>query len=100
MNLWIIDEHTAPSNAQEQEIIVKSFRYRYLGELTGDVDVDGDIDGRDLAMFSATYGFGEGHPEYNSKADLYPNGYINERDLVIFLQYYGKTFDCDLNVLE
>lgn len=100
LNLWIIDEQTAPSNAQEQEIIVKSFRYRYSEELTGDIDVDSDIDGRDLAIFSATYGFGEGHPEYNSKADLYPDGYIDERDLVIFLQYYGQILDCDVNVLE
>ena len=69
-------------------------------ELTGDFDLDGDIDGLDLSVFSATYGLNQGHPEYNSKADLYPDGHIDERDLGIFLQYFGQTLDCEVGVLE
>ena len=89
LNFWIIDGETAPSNGQEQEIIIKSFKYRYSDDLTGDIDTDGDIDGQDLFFFSSAYGLDETHPDYNSAADVYPDGKIDEHDLGLFVEYFG-----------
>ena len=99
LNFWIIDEEAAPSNDQEQEIIIKSFRYRHSDDLTGDIDTDGDIDGQDLFVLCSAYGLDETHPDFTSDADLYPDGRIDERDLGIFHQYFGGRLDYPIDVL-
>lgn len=52
LNLWIFDG-SAPSNNEEQEVIVKNFMYRFSED--SDFDGDCDVDGSDLARL--TVGF-------------------------------------------
>ena len=53
----------------------------------GDYDLDGDVDGSDLAVFAAAYVKGD------LKADLNGDGKVNTIDLAIFAADFGRT-DC------
>ncbi|MGA1823808.1 MAG: C25 family cysteine peptidase [bacterium] len=58
-------------------------------ELT-DIDLDGDVDGSDLAIFSSAFGSIFGDINYNENADFFDDESIDENDLVIFAENFGK----------
>ncbi len=58
--------------------------------ITSDFDSDGDVDGRDLAVFAAAFGSSTGDPNFNSACDLHEDGVIEEQDLHIFAGEFGR----------
>jgi hypothetical protein len=54
-----------------------------------DHDLDGDVDGSDLAVFIAAFGSETGDPSYDARCDLIWNGTIDEGDLALFAPTYG-----------
>ena len=62
----------------------------------GDFDLDGDVDGSDLAVFAAGgAGISLGGPGYNPVADFDGDGYVDESDLAAFAAEFGST-DCPI----
>ena len=58
--------------------------------LPGDVNGDGKVDYKDLAILGAAYGKSKGEAGYNAKADLNGDGKIDYKDLAILGANYGK----------
>jgi hypothetical protein len=58
--------------------------------LLGDVNSDGVVDIRDIAIFGKAFGSYSGHPRWNPAADLDGNGIINILDGVIIAKNFGK----------
>ncbi|MDH5376142.1 MAG: dockerin type I domain-containing protein [Candidatus Bathyarchaeota archaeon] len=58
---------------------------------SSDVNGDGVVDIRDLAIVASVYGTLEGYPRYRPEADLNENGEIEIRDIAIVAQDFGKT---------
>jgi hypothetical protein len=56
----------------------------------GDVNLDGIVDYKDLAMLAASYGRMENELEFNANADLNKDGVIDYRDLAILAANYGS----------
>ncbi|RLC24279.1 MAG: hypothetical protein DRH93_04975 [Deltaproteobacteria bacterium] len=56
-----------------------------------DIDTDGDVDGFDLSVFSASYGFSAGDPEFNFDADFDMDGSVDLDDIMEFRLDFGKT---------
>ena len=61
-------------------------KYRALA----DIDGNGVVDGSDLATFTASYGFGSGHPSYNPLCDFNNDGIVDQSDLQTFAAQFGS----------
>ena len=59
-------------------------------DLRGDVNGDGKVDIRDLAMVSAAFGSYPGHPQWNAACDLNGDGKVDVVDLSMATADYGK----------
>jgi len=63
--------------------------------LTGDVNHDGKVDIKDLAIVASAYGSSVGDPRYNPDADVYPvgspDGKIDIHDLAIVAKNFGSS---------
>jgi len=59
--------------------------------LPGDIDESGRVDGFDLITFSRAYGSVKGDNNWNVRADLNGDGAVNEADLAILKDYFGRT---------
>lgn len=58
-----------------------------------DIDRDGDVDIFDVVTIASIYGYKEGDPRWNPKADLVEDGVINIFDLVAVASHYGETIE-------
>jgi hypothetical protein len=58
-----------------------------------DLDIDGDVDGNDLAIFIDAFGLTENDADFNERYDFDLNGTIDETDLAAFSPHFGRT-DC------
>jgi hypothetical protein len=56
-----------------------------------DFDGDGDVDGVDLHILAAAFGSQRGDPNFDERADLIPDGIIDEADLRAFAQQLGRS---------
>lgn len=65
--------------------------YTTYAEILGDVNGDGKVDIRDIALAALAYGSFTGYPNYNPKADLNQDGTIDIRDLAIIAKNFGQT---------
>ena len=59
-------------------------------KLVGDINGDGKVDVRDLALVSASFGSYPGHPRWNPEVDLNHDGKIDIRDIAIVASHYGE----------
>lgn len=59
--------------------------------ITGDVNGDGKVDTKDLALLVKAFGAFPSDPRWNTSYDLDKNGRIDMRDIVIVVQNFGKT---------
>lgn len=58
--------------------------------LVGDLNNDGLVDYKDLAILISRYGLAKGHVNYLEDADLNSDGNIDYRDLVLLIAHYGE----------
>lgn len=60
-------------------------------KIMGDINSDGKVDIRDLAILSQAFGSYVGHPRWNPDADLNRDGRVDIRDLAMGASNYGRT---------
>ena len=58
--------------------------------LPADFNHDGRVDGFDLAILAASFGYELGDPNYNPIVDLNSSGRVDGFDLAIFCTYFGE----------
>jgi parallel beta-helix repeat protein len=58
--------------------------------LVGDVNIDGKVDGRDIAIVARAFGSIPGDPRWNALADVNDDGKIDGRDIVIVAKHFGE----------
>jgi parallel beta-helix repeat protein len=71
---------------------VKATETNMWQRLYGDVNSDGVVDIRDIAIFGKAFGSYPGHPRWNQTADLDGNGIINILDGVMIAKNFGKKW--------
>ncbi|MGD0029071.1 MAG: dockerin type I domain-containing protein [Candidatus Bathyarchaeia archaeon] len=59
--------------------------------LVGDLNGDGKVDGKDVAIVAKAFGAYPGHPRWDSTADLNGDGVVDALDLAIVAKNFGKT---------
>ena len=59
--------------------------------LVGDINGDGKVDGRDIALIARAFGSYPGHPRWNATDDLNGDGKVNGLDIAIVAMNFGKT---------
>jgi parallel beta-helix repeat protein len=57
----------------------------------GDVNMDGKVDGKDMAIVARAFGSFPGDPRWNALADLNDDGKIDGKDIVIVAIHFGKS---------
>ncbi|RKX45344.1 MAG: hypothetical protein DRP27_04375, partial [Thermotogae bacterium] len=57
-----------------------------------DIDRDGTVDYKDLAILGAAYGCCDGDPGYNPDADIDQDGCVDYKDLAILGAHYGEEY--------
>lgn len=65
-------------------------KFKILQDWKGDFDNDGDVDGSDLAIFTAAFGSTSSGLNYNSQCDFDADGDVDGSDLAVFAKHYGK----------
>lgn len=58
--------------------------------MPGDIDESGRVDGQDLISFSHAKDSLPEDPNWNPKADITQDGYIDDNDLAILTKFFGK----------
>lgn len=85
------------SNLDEIPIDKINGQYEYRApppetHLPGDINRDGKVDIRDIALAATAYGSYPGHPKWNPIADENGDNKIDLRDLVLIAKNFGKTY--------
>ncbi len=64
----------------------------HLGEsiMPAGADLDGDIDGEDIAILAKSYGSKPGDACYNSFCDVNGNDSVDDQDVEAFAEGFGK----------
>jgi hypothetical protein len=57
----------------------------------GDVNNDGKVDGKDVALVAAAFGTTPGNPRWNPDADLNNDKKIDGKDVALIAKNYGKN---------
>jgi Ca2+-binding EF-hand superfamily protein len=57
----------------------------------GDVNMDGKVDGRDIAIVARAFGSIPGDPRWNALADVNDDGKIDGKDIVTVVKLFGKS---------
>jgi len=60
-------------------------------KIMGDINSDGTVDIKDLAILSLAFGSYPGHPRWNPEADLNRDGKVDIRDLALGASNFGKS---------
>jgi len=60
-------------------------------EIIGDVNGDGKVDIKDMAVVAQAFGSYTGHPKYNPAADVNQDGWVDIRDLAMVAKNFGHT---------
>ena len=92
----IIDEESISFVIKKREIVQHDVSVTQEGEviiqyrLEGDINGDGVVDYKDLAILGASYGKREGEHGFNPAADINKDGVVDYKDLAILGANYGK----------
>lgn len=65
--------------------------FQGINHLIGDINKDGVVNMRDLAIIAAAYNSTPLDPQWNPEADLNKDGIINMRDIAVLMIDYGET---------
>jgi hypothetical protein len=60
--------------------------------MPGDVNIDGKVDIRDIAVAALAFGSFPEHPRWNPVADENEDGTVDIRDLALIARNFGKTY--------
>jgi hypothetical protein len=60
--------------------------------MLGDLNMDGEVDGRDIALVSIAFGSIPVNPRWNPIADEDEDNMINAKDIAIVCRNFGKTY--------
>ncbi|MCJ7422691.1 ABC transporter substrate-binding protein [Candidatus Bathyarchaeota archaeon] len=60
--------------------------------MPGDINCDGKVDVKDIALVSLAFGSYPGHPRWNPLADENEDGKIDVRDVSLIAKNFGKTY--------
>jgi len=60
-------------------------------KIMGDINGDGKVDIKDIAVLSLAFGSYPGHPRWNPDADLNKDGKVDIKDIAIGASNFGKT---------
>ncbi|HSM49973.1 MAG TPA: GDSL-type esterase/lipase family protein [Thermoanaerobaculia bacterium] len=82
------DLATPPNEIEET---VATFIVAGTTLLTGDLDLDGRVDGRDLVAFAVLFGSASGDGRYEARADFNSDGRIDGLDLAALAANFGKS---------
>ncbi|MCL4839678.1 MAG: hypothetical protein KJ058_17130 [Thermoanaerobaculia bacterium] len=80
----------APAPNQIEETLA-TFVVAGTSILTGDLDRDGRVDGRDLVVFAVLFGSARGDGRYEARADFDGNGRIDGVDLAALAANFGRS---------
>ncbi len=72
-------------------ITIQEPTVKISSSLLGDINGDGIVDYRDLAILGSSYGRSRGEPGYKDGADLNNDGIVDYRDLAILGANYGRS---------
>jgi len=62
-----------------------------LNSLFGDLNGDGKVDVKDLAIVAAALGSFPGHPRWNSEADVNQDNKVSMQDMTLVARHFGET---------
>ncbi|HKI85406.1 MAG TPA: GDSL-type esterase/lipase family protein [Thermoanaerobaculia bacterium] len=79
---------SAPANVRDGE--VSRFFVAGSSALTGDVNLDGRVDGQDLVLFALHFGASRHQMRYRSDLDFNSDGVIDGSDLAILAANFGQ----------
>jgi hypothetical protein len=57
----------------------------------GDVNHDGTVEGKDMAIVAKAFGTSDGHPRWDPRGDLNRDGMIEGKDLALVAKNFGKN---------
>jgi len=60
--------------------------------MPGDINIDGKVDVRDIALTAKTFGSYPDHPKWNPIADENEDNKIDIRDIALIAKNFGKTY--------
>gem|GEM_PF-1616015 len=82
---------TAPGAANTPQTVAVTLTINAISP-TWDIDRDGTVDYKDLAILGAAYGCCDGDPGYNPDADINQDGCVDYKDLAILGAHYGEEY--------
>jgi hypothetical protein len=71
--------------------LIVFFLVPFAHALQGDVNGDGKVDMKDVALVVQAFGSYTGSPRWNAACDVYKDGRIDLRDLAVVLLNFGKS---------
>jgi len=63
----------------------------FEAKLIGDINLDGKVDGKDIAIAAKAYGTRPGQPLWDARADLNLDGKVDGKDIAIISKNFGQT---------
>lgn len=78
----------APTNTAQR--FAMQFAISGTNFFRGDIDSNGRVDGRDLALMAFSFGTSRGNTDFRASADLDNNGTVNGEDLAVLANNFGK----------
>jgi hypothetical protein len=82
---WTGNSAYKPATSEEKTIAISA-----LGP--HDLNGDGKIDGKDIAVVAQAFGSYPGHPRWNPQADLNQDDKIEGKDIALVGRNFGKTY--------
>jgi len=88
--VYVTGKSRGTDNRYDYTIISYNFNNAIV-DPNADIDLDDDVDGRDLALLVKIYGLDEDDNNFNPACDFDPDGIIDDKDVSAWASYFGRT---------